>query len=157
MATLIFPRYAQSGEKCVGICISSYFTLVDLFRVGLLLKEKVMSGKLLIEWSQHIIKDIAVRRYLSSQEALRNTHAELANLFFSEFCEENSESDEEPAPLPSDIKETPFQSTLHRDVTYSMRHVEESWVHLLKAGDILKLKSFTICNYDFLLAAVSTN
>lgn len=116
-----------------------------------------MSGRLLLEWSHHIIKEIAVKRYLSSQEALRNTHAELANLFFSEFCEENSESDEEPAPLPSDIKETPFQSTLHRDVTYNLRHVEESWMHLLKAGDILKLKSFTICNYDFLLAAVSTN
>lgn len=114
-----------------------------------------MSGRLLLEWSHHIVKDIAMRRYLSSQETLRNAHAELANLFFSEFCEENSESDEEPAPLLSDIKETPFQSTLHRDVTYSLRHVEESWIHLLKAGDILKLKSFTICNYDFLLAAVS--
>lgn len=123
-------------------------------RMRALLREKLMSGKLVLEWSHQAVREVATRRYLAGQEVLRNTHAELANLFFSEFCEENSESDEEPAPLPSDIKETPFQSTLHRDVTYSLRHVEESWVHLLKAGDILKLKSFTICNYDFLLAAV---
>ena len=32
-------------------------------------------------------------------------------------------------------KETPFQTTLQLDdVTYSLRHVEESWIHLLKAG-----------------------
>lgn len=59
------------------------------------------------------------------------------------------------APLLSEIKETPFQSTLHKDVTYRQRHVEESWIHLLKCGDIIKLKSLCMCNYDFLLAAVS--
>lgn len=59
------------------------------------------------------------------------------------------------APLLSEIKETPFQSTLHKDVTYRLRHVEEAWIHLLKSGDITKLKTLCMCNYDFLLAAVS--
>lgn len=59
------------------------------------------------------------------------------------------------APLLSEIKETPFQSTLHKDVTYRLRHVEEAWIHLLKSGDIAKLKNLCMCNYDFLLAAVS--
>ena len=36
---------------------------------------------------------------------------------------------------PMENKETPFQTTLQLDdVTYSLRHVEESWIHLLKAG-----------------------
>jgi hypothetical protein len=36
---------------------------------------------------------------------------------------------------PTENKETPFQTTLQLDdVTYSLRHVEESWIHLLKAG-----------------------
>lgn len=36
---------------------------------------------------------------------------------------------------PRENKETPFQTTLQLDdVTYSLRHVEESWIHLLKAG-----------------------
>jgi hypothetical protein len=38
---------------------------------------------------------------------------------------------------PMENKETPFQTTLQLDdVTYSLRHVEESWIHLLKAGMI---------------------
>ena len=56
-----------------------------------------MSGKLLIEWSHTNVKDAAKRRYLQSQETLRNIHADIANVFFSEFCdEENSESEDEP-------------------------------------------------------------
>jgi hypothetical protein len=39
---------------------------------------------------------------------------------------------------PMENKETPFQTTLQLDdVTYSLRHVEESWIHLLKAGMIV--------------------
>ncbi|GLV38693.1 uncharacterized protein CBL_05692 [Carabus blaptoides fortunei] len=126
-----------------------------------LLKEKLMSGKLLVEWSHDGIREMARKRYLQNQDVLRNTHSEIANLFFSEFTEsdnDNSESEaaDEPAPLPTDSKDTPFQSTLHSDVTYSQRHVEESWIHLLKAGDTLKLKTLTVCNFDFLLAAVQT-
>ena len=59
------------------------------------------------------------------------------------------------APLLSEIRETPFQSTVYKDVTYSQRHIEEAWIHLLLAGDTIKLKSLCMCNYDFLLAAVS--
>ncbi|CAH0562285.1 unnamed protein product [Brassicogethes aeneus] len=127
-------------------------------QMGSILKEKVMSGKLLIYWKHSMIKDIVYGRYLTNQDSIKNTHTELANLFFNEFLEENSDSEAEgePAPLMSEIKETPFQSTLHKDVTYSLRHVEESWIHLLKSGDIIKLKSLCMCNYDFLLAAVQT-
>jgi len=40
-----------------------------------------------------------------------------------------------PDASPTENKETPFQTTLQLDdVTYSLRHVEESWIHLLKAG-----------------------
>lgn len=56
-----------------------------------------MSGKLLIEWRRHVIKDTAMNRYLSSQESLRLVHNDLSNMFFSEFCDdENSESEDEP-------------------------------------------------------------
>lgn len=128
--------------------------------VGTLLREKLMSGKLVTEWGHEITKEIAKARYLGKQEISKTTHGEIGNLFFSEFSEtdENSESeaDEEPAPLPTDTtKETPFQSTLHSDVSFSMRHIEEGWLHLLKAGDTVKLRTLTVCNFDFLLATVS--
>jgi hypothetical protein len=41
------------------------------------------------------------------------------------------------------------------DVSYSIRHVEESWHHLIKSDDNKKLKEIAVCNFDFLLAAVS--
>lgn len=56
-----------------------------------------MSGKLLIEWRRRVIKDVAVKRYIPSQDSMRTTHMELANIFFNEFCDdENSESEDEP-------------------------------------------------------------
>ncbi|XP_030746307.1 NACHT domain- and WD repeat-containing protein 1 [Sitophilus oryzae] len=124
-----------------------------------LIREKIMSGKLLIEWKHVMIKELTKSRYLPNAETTKNIHGEMVTLFFSEFLEENSDdeaSEGEPAPLLSEIKETPFQSTLHKDVTYRLRHVEEAWIHLLKSGDIIKLKNLCMCNYDFLLAALQT-
>ncbi|XP_076262611.1 NACHT domain- and WD repeat-containing protein 1 isoform X1 [Rhynchophorus ferrugineus] len=124
-----------------------------------LIREKIMSGKLLIEWKHTMIKEFMKARYLPNHEVTKTIHSEMVNLFFSEFLEENSDdeaSEGEPAPLLSEINETPFQSTLHKDVTYRLRHVEEAWIHLLKSGDIIKLKNLCMCNYDFLLAALQT-
>lgn len=41
------------------------------------------------------------------------------------------------------------------DVSYSTRHVEESWHHLMKSEDTAKFKQIAVCNFDFLLASVS--
>lgn len=41
------------------------------------------------------------------------------------------------------------------DISYSIRHVEEAWHHLIKSNDTKKLKEIAVCNFDFLLAAVS--
>lgn len=41
------------------------------------------------------------------------------------------------------------------DVSYSTRHVEESWHHLIKSEDTSKFKQIAVCNFDFLLASVS--
>lgn len=30
------------------------------------------------------------------------------------------------------------ETIIHNDMTYSLRHVEESWIHLLKAGKHLR-------------------
>lgn len=50
---------------------------------------------------------------------------------------------------------TPFQSGRRAMAApFTQRHVEESWLHLLLAGDFTRLKDLTICNFDFLHAAV---
>lgn len=50
-----------------------------------------------------------------------------------------------------------FYNPIAADVSYSMRHVEESWHHLMRSDDIAKFKQIAVCNFDFLLAAVSSN
>lgn len=86
--------------------------------------------------------EVARKRYLQpAPETAKATHAELANLFFSEFQQEPQNiNEEQPATTSTQddneegSKDTPFQSAGVSDVTYSTRHVEESWLHLLKAG-----------------------
>lgn len=41
------------------------------------------------------------------------------------------------------------------EVFYSTRHVEEAWHHLMKSEDTARFKQIAVCNFDFLLAAVS--
>ncbi|KAL3289358.1 hypothetical protein HHI36_022794 [Cryptolaemus montrouzieri] len=123
-----------------------------------LIREKVIKGKLLIEWKHSVFKDIVIKHYQLTQNVLKNTHNELSDFYFEEFCDNDDASEEAdaPAPLLSEMRETPFKSTLYSDVIYSRRHIEEFWIHLLKAGDIVKLKTLCMCNYDFLLAALQT-
>ncbi|CAK9825608.1 Protein qui-1 [Anthophora retusa] len=116
------------------------------------LKVRVMSGRLLFSW-RYPIRDLACERYFPDQETLKSYHGELANLFFSEDFE-----DEDDKPTPEEEtpkKETPFQSRPRsQDTAYNLRHVEEAWLTLLRAGDVEKLKKLAVCAFDFLLAAV---
>ncbi|XP_034933773.1 NACHT domain- and WD repeat-containing protein 1 [Chelonus insularis] len=120
---------------------------------AVLLRVRVMSGRLLFSW-RWTTQEVARKRYLPTQYVSRPCHSEIATLFFPEECEESEEkSPEEPGTPPN--KETPFQSAPQsQDVTYTLRHVEEAWLHLLRAGDVKKLKKLAVCAFDFLLAAV---
>lgn len=115
---------------------------------------RVMSGRLMFSWRGQY-REIALRKYLSNQDVSRSCHAELAGLFFSEDTDESTEKSlEDPAASPP-TKETPFQSAPRtQDITYTLRHVEEAWLHLVRASDVDKLKKLAVCAFDFLLAAV---
>ncbi|EFN75451.1 Uncharacterized WD repeat-containing protein alr3466 [Harpegnathos saltator] len=119
------------------------------------LRVRVMSGRLLFSWRGQC-REIALRKYLSNQDISRGYYAELASLFFSEDADDSSDkSAGNPAASSPPAKETPFQSAPRsQDVTYTLRHVEEAWLHLLRASDVDKLKKLAVCAFDFLLAAV---
>lgn len=57
-----------------------------------LVREKLMSGKLLIEWRHDLCAEITKKRYINDQELMRLAHAEIVNLFFP--LETSDESDE---------------------------------------------------------------
>ncbi|XP_017765803.1 PREDICTED: NACHT domain- and WD repeat-containing protein 1 [Eufriesea mexicana] len=116
------------------------------------LKVRVMSGRLLFSW-RYPIRDLARKWYFPNQETLKSYHGELANLFFSEDFEDKDDKSSPEEETPK--KETPFQSRPRsQDTAYNLRHVEEAWLHLLRAGDVEKLKKLAVCAFDFLLAAV---
>lgn len=56
---------------------------------------------------------------------------------------------------PGDDTST-FYNPMAADVSYSMRHVEESWHHLMRSDDLSRFKQIAVCNFDFLLASVSS-
>ncbi|XP_078041710.1 NACHT domain- and WD repeat-containing protein 1 isoform X1 [Augochlora pura] len=139
------PLYLKDGKYNF-----STWTLVRR-TFGDYLKVCVMSGRLLFSW-RYPIRDLARKRYFANQEILKTYHDELANLFFSEEFEEK---DDKSSPEEETPKKTPFQSRPRtNDTAYNLRHVEEAWLHLLRAGDVEKLKKLAVCAFDFLLAAV---
>lgn len=62
-----------------------------------LIREKLMSGKMLVCWRHDLTSEVARKRYLQSQDSLRSTHGEIANLFFSEFSQQGSDAETEQA------------------------------------------------------------
>lgn len=119
------------------------------------------------------------------QEIARQAHKEIVNLFFpQEESEESDESRTEEKSdksgkcitfvscqltfnvslFPSRKHEvqhdgvsttTAQQISFGMDISYNIRHVEEAWHHLIQSDDTQKLKEIAVCNFDFLLAAVS--
>lgn len=114
-----------------------------------------MSGRLLFSWRGQY-REIALKKYLSNQDTCRDYYTELGSLFFSEEVEDTDDSsDESGFSILSPVKKTPFQSMAQsQDIAYTLRHVEEAWLHLLRASDVVKLKKLAVCAFDFLLAAV---
>ncbi|XP_020814996.1 uncharacterized protein LOC110189304 isoform X1 [Drosophila serrata] len=155
----------------------------------LLLHDKIMSGKVLIQWRHNYCAAVAKRRYMDAQRT-RSLHSELANLFFPQDEDESTLENESNASEARSVisakdrerdKEkdslsavsavsagrksssthhnddtSTFYNPIAADVSYSMRHVEESWHHLMRSDDTTRFKQIAVCNFDFLLAAVQT-
>ncbi|KAH8402086.1 hypothetical protein KR009_009573 [Drosophila setifemur] len=152
-----------------------------------LLHDKIMSGKVLIQWRHNYCASVAKRRYMDTQRT-RSLHSELANLFFPQdedesTLENESKCSETKSVISMKDRErekdslsavsatsagrksssthhnddtSTFYNPIAADVSYSMRHVEESWHHLMRSDDTTRFKQIAVCNFDFLLAAVQT-
>nr|XP_043066337.1 uncharacterized protein LOC108122468 isoform X3 [Drosophila bipectinata] len=151
--------------------------------VLLLLHDKIMSGKVLIQWRHNYCATVAKRRYMDTQRT-RSLHSELANLFFPQDEDESTLENESKCSETKSVismwekdslsavsatstgrksssthhndDTSTFYNPIAADVSYSMRHVEESWHHLMRSDDTTRFKQIAVCNFDFLLAAVQT-
>ncbi|XP_053677511.1 protein qui-1 [Anopheles nili] len=137
---------------------STFRTIRNQMR--LVLREKLMSGKLLVVWRHSICSEITRARYMTPDSA-RSIHSELVNLFFPPDSDDSEEMSTEQHSRKSSMQTQQDDNVtqvlnLGLDISYSIRHVEEAWHHLIKSEDTKKLKEIAVCNFDFLLAAVQT-
>uniref|UniRef100_A0A8W7PUU0 NWD1/2-like winged helix-turn-helix domain-containing protein n=1 Tax=Anopheles coluzzii TaxID=1518534 RepID=A0A8W7PUU0_ANOCL len=128
-------------------------------QMKLILREKLMSGKLLIVWRHSICAEITRVRYMTP-DITRSIHSELVNLFFPPDGDDSEDMSTEQHSRKSSMQTQQDDNVtqvlnLGPDISYSIRHVEEAWHHLIKSEDTKKLKEIAVCNFDFLLAAVS--
>lgn len=54
-----------------------------------------MSGRILHCWKHELSSKVARSRYLQSQDVVKSLHTEIANLFFSEFSNQDDQDDDE--------------------------------------------------------------
>ncbi|XP_049297951.1 protein qui-1 isoform X1 [Anopheles funestus] len=137
---------------------STFRTIRNQMR--LILREKLMSGKLLIVWRHSICSEITRARYMTP-DITRSIHSELVNLFFPPDGDDSEDMSTEQHSRKSSMQTQQDDNVtqvlnLGPDISYSIRHVEEAWHHLIKSEDTKKLKEIAVCNFDFLLAAVQT-
>ncbi|XP_037046627.1 uncharacterized protein LOC119081650 [Bradysia coprophila] len=120
-------------------------------RLAPLIREKLMSGKVLIQWRHSLCADISKSRYMDP-DGTRAVHTEIANIFFNQDADDSDDT----STVNSEHSDDASTAKTGDDVSYSIRHVEESWHHLMKSEDTAKFKKIAVCNFDFLLAAVQT-
>uniref|UniRef100_A0A182J649 WD_REPEATS_REGION domain-containing protein n=1 Tax=Anopheles atroparvus TaxID=41427 RepID=A0A182J649_ANOAO len=135
---------------------STFRTIRNQMR--LVLREKLMSGKLLIVWRHSICSEITRARYMTPDIA-RSIHSELVNLFFPPDGDDSDDMSTAQHSRKSSMQTQQDDNvtqvlSLGLDISYSIRHVEEAWHHLIKSEDTKKLKEIAVCNFDFLLAAL---
>lgn len=69
----------------------SFFLLCEqLHRLEAIIREKIMSGRVLIEWKYRLCSELSRQRYMDP-DITRSTHIEIANIFFNQ---EQDDSDE---------------------------------------------------------------
>ncbi|XP_026685419.1 uncharacterized protein LOC103517582, partial [Diaphorina citri] len=112
-----------------------------------LLMEKFMSGKILNIWRHKLASKIARKIYLPSEEKTLALHAEIGNLLFNEITKSDDEDE--------------VCTRVHKNyLVVVMYRVEMSsdkpQPFFPPPGDYKLLKEVTLCNFDFLLAAVRT-
>lgn len=56
-----------------------------------IIREKLMSGKILIQWRHSLCAEIAKARYMDPEKT-RAVHTEIANIFFNQDAEDSDET-----------------------------------------------------------------
>ncbi|XP_052268653.1 protein qui-1-like [Dreissena polymorpha] len=113
-----------------------------------------IGGRMLLTWRYATCAFVVRQRYLKMHEHAYTVHRDLADIFLENWKRKSPfDNSKECAlyPLETDRLLSP-QPLVYNDFMYNYRKLQELWFHLLKSGDIRRLKENTLCNFEYLLA-----
>lgn len=117
--------------------------------IGPFLSEHVENGVRLITWAHQQFHDVAMERYLFSDEKeLRRCHSELADYFIGRWTQGAKKDDGKGTVKDRHVSPQPLQFSNN---VFNYRKLKELPFHLLKSDDFERLKQSALCNYEFLL------
>lgn len=117
--------------------------------IGPFLAMHVENGVRLITWAHQHFHDVAMERYLFSEEKeLCRFHSELADYFIGRWTQGAKKGDGKGSVEDRHVSPQPLQFS---DNVFNYRKLNEMPFHLLKSDDFERLKQSALCNYEFLL------
>lgn len=147
--------------------------------IGSLLKRKFTDNKVTYSWSNDLVKKVMKQKYFNNVDHIRLCHKDIANYFLEAFLD--SKPFIEPSRNLSVCNEearrfVAYQPLVYSDGIYNFRRLNELWYHLMNSGkslvpmldhmlnyllqpivinlsgDIKRLKTSTLFNFEYLLA-----
>ncbi|CAF1059295.1 unnamed protein product [Didymodactylos carnosus] len=121
------------------------------------LSERYVDKKVLLCWSHTFIRRQMKQRYLKKVEDIRITHRDIANYFLEAFIESKPLIDLNKNFQIREDEGRRFisqQPLLYSDTLYNYRRIYELWYQLMHSGDIDRLKEYTLCCFEYLLAKI---
>ena len=109
----------------------------------------VENGVLLITWAHQQFHNVAMERYMFSDEKeLCRCHSELADYFIGRWTQGAKKGDGKGVVKDCHVSPQPLQFS---NRVFNYRKLKELPFHLLKSDDFDRLKQSALCNYEFLL------
>ena len=108
----------------------------------------VENGVRLITWAHQQFHDVAMERYMFSDDTeLRRFHSEFADYFIGRWTQGAKKGDGKGTVKDRHVSPQPLQ---FGDNVFNYRKLKELPFHLLKSDDFERLKQSALCNFEFL-------
>ncbi|UJR35756.1 hypothetical protein I4U23_028505 [Adineta vaga] len=127
------------------------------YTLGPLLTVKYFDLKVVICWSHSFIRRQMKQKYLRKVEDIRISHRDIANYFLEAFIESKPLIDmTRNIQIRGDSGRRFIlqQPLLYSETAYNYRRLGELWYQLMHSGDVDRLKEFTLCCFEYLLAKI---
>ncbi|CAF4666138.1 unnamed protein product [Rotaria sp. Silwood1] len=127
------------------------------YTLGPLLSVRYFDLKIVTCWSHSFIRRLMKQKYLKKVEDIRFAHRDISNYFLEAFIESKPLVDMNRNVQIRGDNGRRFilqQPLLYSETAYNYRRLGELWYQLMHSGDIDRLKEYTLCCFEYLLAKI---